>query len=350
MKHRFAAPALWGLAAAVAIGIGLAVRSANTLEFYSASWFDVFDTVTTVTGYAHNKAEWDRQMEALHADLLDAHRRYDIYNTYEGMTNLASVNAQAGQSPVAVDAETFAFLCFAREMAATTEGACNLAAGAVLGLWHDARYAESPAPPQQAALDAAMQHCDLNDLLLTPTEQGGTVAFADPELQLDVGSLAKGYAVEQAAQAAEARGLTSALLDVGGNLRAIGSKPGGKHWTAGVRNPWGSDPAMVWALELQPGQSLVISGDDQRFFEYEGVRYHHLIDLSTGQPARTANSVAVLCSDGGLADGLSTGLFCLPPAQGMALAESLDGVQALWMLPDGSMPATSGWPEDLLAE
>ena len=156
----------------------------------------------------------------------------------------------------------------------------------------------------------------------------------------------QGYAVEQAARAAQARGFTSALLNVGGNLRAIGTKPGGKPWTAGVENPWGDDPAYIQAVELADGDSLVISGDYQRYFEYEGVRYAHLIDLTTGYPARYVSSVAVLAhaETGGLADALSTGLFCLPEQTGRTLADR-NGWAALWMHTDKSTAQSADWPQ-----
>ena len=173
--------------------------------------------------------------------------------------------------------------------------------------------------------------------------------FADPELQLDVGSIGKGYAVEQCAQAAEARGLTSALLNVGGNVRAIGTKPNSGPWVAGVDNPWPDQDGQyataryVDTVELQPGQSLVISGDYQRYFTVDGVRYHHLIDLTTLQPARYMNSVAIVSSDSGLGDALSTGVFCMPVEKGQALIEQLNDVEALWMLSDETMLQSSGW-------
>ena len=148
------------------------------------------------------------------------------------------------------------------------------------------------------------------------------------------------------ARAAQARGLTSALLNVGGNLRAIGTKPGGKPWTAGIENPWADDPAYIQAVELADGDSLVISGDYQRYFEYEGVRYAHLIDLTTGYPARYVSSVAVLAhaETGGLADALSTGLFCLPEQTGRTLADR-NGWAALWMHTDKSTAQSADWPQ-----
>ena len=99
--------------------------------------------------------------------------------------------------------------------------------------------------------------------------------------------------------------------------------------------------------ELQPGQSLVISGDYQRYFTVDGVRYHHLIDPDTLFPAAYFNGVTVLCSDSGLADCLTTGLFCQPLEDGMKIVESLDGVEAMWCTPDQQVITSSGWDSHL---
>lgn len=329
----------------------------RTPERRTVTWWDLFDTVTVITGYTETEEEWETQTQALHDDLLRYHELYDIYNSYDGLVNLAQVNAQAGQAPVAVGSEILDLLTFAQEMYTVTEGACNVAAGRVLRLWHDAREAAGDGGevsadllPKQEDLEAASAHCRMEDLIVDT--QARTVSFADPEMQLDVGSIGKGYAVEQCARAAEARGLTSALLNVGGNVRAIGTKPDGSLWTAGVDNPWpGQDGQYatanyIAAVSLQPGQSLVISGDYQRYFTVDGVRYHHLIDLTTLQPARYMSSVAVLSSDSGRGDALSTGLFCMPVEEGRDLVERLDGVEAFWMLQDESTQASSGWTAD----
>ena len=310
---------------------------------YSVTWFDVFDTVTTVQGYAASEQEWNEQMQALHADLVELHRLFDIYHHYDGVTNLYDVNAGAALAPVEVSGELYDFLQFAVQESRETGGACNVAAGALLRLWHDAR--ETGALPADEMLAVAAAHGDIGDVQI----KDGTVYFADPALKLDVGAVAKGYAIDRAAQKAESRGLTSALLNVGGSVRAIGQKPDGSAWTAGVENPWPDANGdyhltdMTAAVKLDEKCTLVISGDYQRYVEIDGVRYHHLIDLQTLQPARYCSSVAVLGTSSGDADAWSTALFCLPPETGLRLVENDPALEALWMLPDGTTQASSGW-------
>ena len=140
-------------------------------ERYTVSWFDVFDTVTTVIGYAESEEEWNRQMEALHADLVEYHQLYDIYYSYSGVTNLRDVNERAGQEPVTVDARIMGLLTEAKTMHETTGGKMNVAFGTVLKIWHDYRETAMDDPskaavPSMEELEAAARHCDMNDLFL----------------------------------------------------------------------------------------------------------------------------------------------------------------------------------------
>ena len=336
---------------------GCAATGTTSPQRYSVTWWDVFDTVTVISGYADSEADWNTQMAALHADLLRYNQLYDIYNHYDGMTNLADVNAGAAAAPVTVGDEIMNLLTFAQEMYQATDGACNAAAGAVLRYWHDARTAAGDGAevsadilPKTADLQAAAAHCNMDDLILN--QNTGTVYFADPELQLDVGSIGKGYAVEQCAQAAEARGLTSALLNVGGNVRAIGTKPDGTQWTGGVENPWNASEvyttdSLFGAAINMSDMALVTSGDYQRYFVVDGKRYHHIIDPDTLWPAAYYNGVTVLCPDSGMADCLTTALFCMPLEEGQKLVESLDGVEAMWCTPDKQATTSSGWDSHL---
>lgn len=330
---------------------GASSGGAGALQRYQTVFYDVFDTATTVTAYCASQQEFDTQMEALHADLQAYHKLYDIYNEYEGLTNLKTVNDTAAAGPVQVDARIMDMLVQAKEMYTLTQGQTNIAMGSMLKLWHNSRAAmdenQIGTPPAQAELEAAAQHGSMEDLILDP--EAGTVSFADPALQLDVGSCGKGYACEMAARAAEARGLTSALISVGGSLRAIGEKPGGAAWTGGVEVPWkdsklAQTTAFLSAVNLTDGTAMVTSGDYHRYFvDSDGVRYAHLIDPDTLQPARYCSSVTVLAPDSGLADCLSTGLFCMPVDEGLALVNGMEGIEAYWCLPDETTVQSDGW-------
>ena len=328
------------------------------LTRYSTIFYDVFDTVTQVIAYCENEEEFTKQMEALHQDLITYNQLYDIYNSYDGVVNVKTINDNAGKAPVQVDDRILSMLELAQKMYDTTGGKMNIAMGSVLNIWHNYRDAalqndndaDNTLPTQQE-LEAAAQHCDIQNVIIDQAAK--TVYLADPEMSLDVGSVGKGYAVEMVCQAAEARGLTSALVSVGGNLRAIGKKPDGSQWTGGVENPWNASEVYTGGSSLfgspinMSDLALVTSGDYQRYFVVNGQRYHHLIDPDTLWPATYFNGVTVLCPDSGLADCLSTGLFCMSLEEGQKLVESLDGVEAMWCTPDQKAVTSSGWNSHL---
>ena len=329
-----------------------ASSAADGPQRYSTVFYDVFDTVTQVIAYCDSEEEFTAQMDALHADLVEYNQLYDIYNDYDGVTNIKTINDNAGIAPVTVDDKILGMLELAQTMYDTTGGKLNIALGSVLNIWHNYREAaladdndSNNQLPTQEELDAAAQHCDIANLIID--EDAKTVYLADPAMSLDVGSVGKGYAVEQAAQAAEARGLTSALISVGGNLRAIGTKPNGSQWVGGVENPWNSsevyttDSSTVAAVKMSD-LSLVTSGDYQRYYTVGGVRYHHIIDPATRRPAAYWRAVTVLCADSGLADALSTALFTLPQAEGQALLDRY-GAEAMWVDASGGEVFSPGF-------
>ena len=336
---------------------GCAPKKQKELTRYSTVFYDVFDTVTQVIAYCESEEEFTTQMSELHADLVSYNQLFDIYNDYPGVTNIKTINDNAGKAPVEVDDRILSMLELADRMYQTTNGKLNIAMGSVLNIWHNYREAAAETEtdadnklPSMEELEAAAQHCDINNLIID--EDAKTVYLADPEMSLDVGSVGKGYAVEMVCQAAEARGLTSALVSVGGNLRAIGKKPDGTEWTGGVENPWQSsdvytsDSMLGGAINMSD-MALVTSGDYQRYFVVDGKRYHHLIDPDTLFPSAYFNGVTVLCSDSGLADCLTTGLFCMPLEEGQKIVESLDGVEAMWCTPDHEAITSSGWDSHL---
>ena len=171
-------------------------------------------------------------------------------------------------------------------------------------------------------------------------EANNTVTLTDPQMKLDVGAIAKGYATERVAKYFEEKGITGYVLNVGGNIRTIGSKADGTEWTVGIENP-NSDDYLAY-LKLN-GQSVVTSGSYQRFYYVDGKPYHHIIHPDTLLPATGYLSVSVICYDSGLGDALSTALFCLSQSEGLDLIESLDRVEAMWVDENGKKVFSSGW-------
>ena len=321
------------------IGALLLLSGCGTgMQRYEATYWDVFDTVTTVTGYAAGQAEFDAAAREIHDALLEYHRLYNIYESYDGLRNLKTVNDQAGIGPVPVDERILSLLQFAQTAWTETGSRVNAAMGSVLALWHDAREQalEDPdraALPDRSALEEAALHTDLSALELDL--EAGTAFLTDPDMALDVGALAKGYAVEQVAAAAP----DHFLISVGGNVCATGPKPDGTPWTVAVENPDGGDFLKLLYAE---DRSVVTSGDYQRYFELDGVRYHHIIHPDTLEPAAYWPSVTVVAESSAAADCLSTALFTLPQAEGQRLLDQW-GAEALWIGRDGAQVMSPGF-------
>ncbi len=314
--------------------------SCGTEKKYTEYSFDYFDTVTTVTGYAKSKAEFDEVVSLIMDELGTYHKLYDIYNEYDGINNLATVNklTNGEHRKVKVDGRIIDLLEFSLEMHRLTEGRTNVAMGSVLSIWHRYRE-EGKEVPSEALLREAAEHCDIKDIVID--REKTEVYLTDPEMTLDVGAVAKGYATEKTAKLLEDAGYTGYVLNVGGNVRCIGSQADSSAWTVGVENPREGEPYVV-TLALE-NQSVVTSGDYQRYYTVDGVRYHHIIDPDTLYPSERFASVSVLSNDSGVADALSTALFSMDVEDGMALVTSTPNTYAMWVKPDGTVTYSSGF-------
>ena len=309
-------------------------------------YYTYFDTVSYVYDYAGDSAERfdDRSAEVSHI-LKEYHELFDIYHEYKGVTNLCTLNKAAGGEALTLDPRLIDFLLAARDMYDATGGEMNVMLGAVLRLWHDCREAASADPehaaiPTEEQLKAAEAHTGME--LLEIDAEKHTARISDPLASIDVGALGKGYAVERAAEYLEAEGAAGYVLNVGGNIRCIGARPDGSGWVTAIRNP--DKAAEDFALRINiRDTACVTSGVYERYYTVDGVRYHHIIDKDTLYPATFYESLTVITKDSGLADALSTALFCMPWEESLRLAESLEGVEALWVFPDGEQRSTSGF-------
>ena len=317
-------------------------------EKYSKYSFDYFDTVTTITGYAKSQEEFDKIADEALVELSEYHKMFTIYHRYDGMENLCTINelAEGAHRTVTVDERIIEMLLYAKEMYEKTDGTVNIAMGSVLSIWHEYRQEGLDDPqaaklPPMEKLETAAEHTDINDLIID--EEACTVMLTDPAMRLDVGAIAKGYAVEMVAQSLEAQGVTGYVLNVGGNVRTVGFRGDGTKWTVGIENPdEDSEEAYLAYLELA-GESLVTSGSYQRYYVVDGKRYHHIIDPETMMPSEGYLSVSVVCNSSADGDALSTALFCMDLDVGMALVESLPDTEAMWVEQDGTQHRSSGF-------
>lgn len=335
-------------------GTGEWVEASDGSKWFknTGTFYDTFDTVTQLIAYTKTEEEFNRFFDLAHQEFQRLHRLYDNYQTYPGVTNLTTLNEEAGKAPVPVEEDLYSLLQFSVDQYEKTLGFVNVAMGAPLALWHDAREAAgseeseeggASAPetgkaagsqsaagdastpkggvlkvpaaselegelPDRKALEEAAKHANIADLVLD--EKQKTVFFKDPLLKLDAGSVAKGYATERVAQKLVEAGLAHGIISAGGNVKTIGTPVTGKeHWTVGISHPRPEQGQIIAKVSVEGTSSMVTSGDYQRYFTVDGKRYHHIIDPRTLMPAEPWISVSVQTEDSGLADVLSTAFF-----------------------------------------
>lgn len=316
----------------------------QALRKYSGT-IGAFDTVIDISAWCADQDEFDALYSCADELFTGYHRLFDIYETYPGTVNLKSINDAAGTEPLAVGGELLEFLHFAEDVCEMTGGNVNVAMGAVLRLWHDARehsiaFPDSPVLPDDDALREAGRHCSIDALVID--DGHSTVLIADPLASLDVGAIAKGYATEKVARELTERGFDHVSLNAGGNVCLIGSKPSGS-WTVAVTNPDRTSSEPYLGTVSVSGCAVVTSGIYQRFFTACGRCYHHIIDRDTLYPEERYQAVTVICGDSAIADAYSTALFNMPADEGERLVESTEGLEAMWVGYDFTVRMSSGF-------
>ena len=260
-------------------------------------------------------------------------------STWNGSSALSEINCNAGQRiATAVSTNFINILSFSRKITRESSGAFNPLIGPVLQLW-GFNGAEPPATlPSKAALQSALSLANIADVELLTLNHSNTVRLVKSGMQLDFGAVAKGFAVDRVWQTAKARGLSNALIDLGGNLRAMGeARPGRGGWLTGVRDPF-NHSRIISKVLLCDGEAIATSGNYERFVEINGERCAHIIDGRTAMPVKGMAGVTVVAPDAATADALSTALFILSIEDGKALIENqYPESLALW-IPD-SQPA-----------
>ena len=333
MKKRAILPLL------LALSLLLSLFSCGTADPSpkSRTYYDYFDTPILLSDYSgRSTADFSSLAARIESELSRYHKLYDIYNEYDGIVNIATLNRHAGKGALKVSRELFDLIKFGKRAYELTGGEVNIAMGAVLSRWHDCRTLAletgKTTLPSDSELKELYSHSNIDDLILD--EQALTVELRDERMSLDVGAVAKGYATEQIAKMLESEGVTSFVINAGGNVRMIGKKPSGNGWVIGIENPLGSG----YSYKLTASDtSIVTSGAYQRYFTLNGKNYGHIIDKDTLYPAEHHLSVSVVIKDSGLADVLSTALFTMSYEEGLSLIRSVEGSECYWVLPDGTV-------------
>ena len=304
----------------------------------SRTYFDCFDTVSSIYSYQKESEEqFEKTASSIREMLVRYHCLLDIYNEYEGINNLCTLNKNAGIQSVELDPFLLDYLQKGIDYCHLTGGEMNIMMGSVLSIWHNCR--ENSILPSNEELEKASEHTDINSLVID--REKGTAYITDGLASVDAGAMGKGFAAEAIAQFLLESGNNSYVVDIGGNLRLVGTKPNGDGWITGIKNPTTENQVAV-RLSLSD-TSCVTSGNYERYVEIEGKRYSHIIDKDTLMPADYYLSVSVITPDSALADALATALSCMSLESGLEMLRGLENVQVLWILPDMSMVTTEGF-------
>jgi thiamine biosynthesis lipoprotein len=267
-------------------------------------------------------------------EVLAEYRRIDeSMSTYKVTSEISRVNESAGVSPVPVSEELFGLIRRSLELSERSGGAFDITYESV-GYLYDFRARERPS---EAEIGARLDAINYARVRLDDTAR--TVYFARPGVRINLGGIAKGYAVERGAAILREAGVRNALLSAGGDTRVLGDRRG-QPWIVGIRHPRVSDEVMT-RLPLTD-EAISTSGDYERFFEEGGRRYHHIINPATGAPSEGILSVTVIGPDGTLTDGLSTTLFVMGVGPGLALIETLPDYEAIVVEADGRLSYSGG--------
>jgi thiamine biosynthesis lipoprotein len=299
-------------------------------EWFSRTDDGIMGTRIVAELWADDAAQGNAAIEVVLAEM----RRIDeAMSTYKPTSEVSKVNAEAAQHPVKITKELFDLLTQAVEFSRITEGAFDITYASV-GYLYDFRQHQKPSEQQ---IEAALPGVNYRHLLLDAKQH--TIKFSQPGVRIDLGGIAKGYSVDRCIALLQARGIKHALVTAGGDSRIIGDRFG-KPWVVGIRHP--DDKNKVIAKIPLVDTAISTSGDYERYFDEDGVRYHHIIDPKTGHSASKVRSATILASTATRTDGLSKTAFVLGPEKAMEIYSRLDDVEAILVAPDGKVLYSKG--------
>ena len=287
-----------------------------------------FDIQVVVDDAAHGK-------EAIGKAFDEVARVEELLSEWRETSEISLVNRSAGTGPVAIGPELLTVVDRSLWISEATQGAFDITFAACGALWS---FAERRRPS-----DETLSGClsDVGHRLLELDADDSTLFLPRAGMRIGIAGIGKGYGVDRAAEVLESIGIEHYVVDGGGDLRVRGTNVD-RPWSLGIAHP--RDRGKLFATVSLDAGSIVTSGDYQRFFEREGVRYHDILDPSTGLPARETIAITVLAPTAMDADALATGLFVLGADRGLPIVEELDGVEALYFDSEMKVRHSSGFP------
>jgi thiamine biosynthesis lipoprotein len=295
----------------------------------------VLDTFVSIKAYGEDRRKIEQAVQAAFAEMA---RIEKITNRYDSKSEVSKLNKRAGRGWVKVSKDLFELIHLARNYGDKSAGAFDITIAPVLDLWGFDKKA--PVIPDQVEIVKKLKQVDYHRIELNKKDRKVRMPLG---FEIDLGGLAKGYAVDQAVKILERANVEAALVDTGSTVRSINLKPGKKLWQVGIQHPRKKEGEIMAIVNLKAGMSLSTSGDYQQYFIKNGRRYHHIINPSTGYPVGEFMTVVVLTKRSAVeADILSTALFAMGRKRAERyLAENPD-VQAIFIGSDGKVNISQG--------
>lgn len=321
---------------------------------FSFDYFDSFDTLVKATGYFFTQEEADKFDKKLAERLKYYDNLFDCHKEHEGVNNVYTINKMAGKEKVKVDKALLDLISQSKTLGLKYDSRVNIAFGAVIELWEKSMTEAlendelKAATPDIEVLKERAKYASLNNIIIDKEES--TIYITDERTKINLGSVAKGYAVELICNELKEDGFDSVVLSAGGNVKTIGHPNGEikRKWTVGVENPYSASEmkegdSEIYDILYTMDKAIVTSGDYQRFFYgLDNVKYNHIIDTRTLSSARNFTAVTVITKDSGIADFLSTLLFTLTYEEGAEVIKDFPDTEALWINFDNTEFYTDG--------
>ncbi|WP_122629691.1 FAD:protein FMN transferase [Lucifera butyrica] len=306
-------------------------KGMNSSKPYKETQF-LMDTIIEITAYGPNREE------AVKAAFDEYRRLHVLTNNFDANSQVSKINQMAGKEKVVVDPDLVQMIKRSVEMADKLDGAIDITVGPLTDLWGIGRKGDFV--PSQAQIQAVLPL--VNYRLVQIDEKNNTVYLPKAGMMLDLGAVAKGYATDKAIEILKEKGIKSALVNAGGDVRVIGTRPDGKPWRIGVQDPRNENGVSA-KMALTPWDTMETSGDYQRYIMHNGVRYCHILDPHTGwQPKSGVASVTIVNNNSGDGDLFSTALFVLGPEKGLEKLRQFPGNEAIMIMTDGRVIVTPG--------
>ncbi|MBN2182810.1 MAG: FAD:protein FMN transferase [Sedimentisphaerales bacterium] len=304
----------------------LMARSEKRQVELESSYRLVMGTFARVVVVAKDTKTAEKCVEAAFAEIYNVD---NLMSDYKSDSEIGIVNKNAADHAVEVGESTFGLLQKSVEFSKLTEGAFDITVGPLVDLFHAAQ--ENKIAPDKEQIDKAKSRVGFEKLILDPNNR--TVKFAVEGMRLDLGGIAKGYAIDKAIEAAHKTGAIGAMVDIGGDIRCFGKPAKGKnYWLVGLQNPDLTEEAtgldLVLRLKIKEG-AITTSGDYQQFVIIDGKQYSHIIDRRTGTSSDSLSSVTIIADNATDADALATAVSVMGAEKGLALIEKLPETEAI---------------------